>query len=82
MVGSILIFLICVAVFIFISIFLANVILLAMGKITREQLKENAEKFQKENQVKNQAFPPKKNKKGSLWFFSLPSPLNNWSLWN
>ena len=82
MIGSILIFLICAAVFIFIGMLLANVILLATGKMTREQLKENAEKFQKENQVKNQVSSKKKNKKGSFHFLGLPSPLNNWGLWH
>ena len=79
MIASILIFLVCAVVLTFIGMLFVNVILLATGKITREQLKENAEKYQKEKQARQEKKKKEtKVKGGGFDFLGYPSPLNKW----
>lgn len=59
--------------------FVANIFLLATGRMTKEELsaKAKAYKDQKRNKKKNKA-----HGLTSLDYMSYPSPLNDWGLWH
>ncbi|MCQ2351266.1 MAG: hypothetical protein MJ003_04755 [Paludibacteraceae bacterium] len=63
----------------FIFALIANIFLLATGRMTKEELsvKVKAYKEQKRNEKKNKA-----HGLTSLDYLSYPSPLNSWGLWH
>ncbi len=61
----------------FIFAILANVFLLATGRMTKDELSKKVSDYRKSHSSKRST-----RKRSSCDFLSYPSPLNEWSLWN
>lgn len=65
----------------FVIAFVANALMIATGKLTREELAIKAEKYNTQKKAKAN-LKKVKNRCSLLDYTSYPSPLNDWGLWN